>query len=235
MSVLICLDPGHGGSDSGATGFGLREADVCLNIAQRVKKLLDNYEGVRVVLTRTTDKFVELRDRSSYANKMGADFLLSIHSNAASPDAHGFELYVYTSPSQASIMYQKVIHDTIIEFLKKYNIRDRGKKRANLHMCRETRMPAVLLENLFITNATENKLLKDSSFRQGLAGAITQGLAKSFGLKRKETTPPLPFYDLAINDEDVARVSARNPDELAAAVKRFVLRKIDKIILEKRK
>ena len=80
----IVLDPGHGGDDFGARAFGLRESDLTLDIAQRVRTLLaSRLPSARVVLTRTDDRLVELERRSALANAIGADLFLSIHLNAA--------------------------------------------------------------------------------------------------------------------------------------------------------
>jgi len=88
---VIVLDPGHGGDDFGARAFGLRESDLTLDLAQRVRALLARrIPDVRVLLTRRDDTFVELEHRSAMANAVAADLFLSIHLNAADePVDHG--------------------------------------------------------------------------------------------------------------------------------------------------
>jgi N-acetylmuramoyl-L-alanine amidase len=90
----IVIDPGHGGHDPGAKGKGVTEAELVLDIAMRVEKLLEEVPGVDVILTRRTDDFVPLPERTAIANRQGADLFLSIHANA-SPNAmaHGIETY----------------------------------------------------------------------------------------------------------------------------------------------
>jgi N-acetylmuramoyl-L-alanine amidase len=90
----IVIDPGHGGHDPGAKGKGVTEAELVLDIALRVEKLLAEVPGVDVILTRRTDDFVPLPERTAIANREGADLFLSIHANA-SPNAmaHGIETY----------------------------------------------------------------------------------------------------------------------------------------------
>jgi len=90
----IVIDPGHGGHDPGAKGKGVTEAELVLDIALRVEKLLEEVPGVDVILTRRTDEFVALPERTAIANREGADLFLSIHANA-SPNslAHGIETY----------------------------------------------------------------------------------------------------------------------------------------------
>ena len=90
----IVIDPGHGGHDPGAQANGLSEAEVTLDIALRLEKLLAKQSGVQVVLTRRDDTFVQLQERTSIANRTGADLFLSIHANA-NEDAslRGIETY----------------------------------------------------------------------------------------------------------------------------------------------
>ena len=95
----IVLDPGHGGKDPGAIGrtTGLREKTVNLDIAKRLSKLLEA-EGIKVVMTRTTDKFIPLDKRVEIANNSGADLFISVHANANRVRSlSGFEIY-YVSP-----------------------------------------------------------------------------------------------------------------------------------------
>lgn len=90
----IVIDPGHGGHDPGATGKGLTEAALVLDVSLRLEKLLADVEGVEVILTRRTDEFVALQERTAIANREGADLFLSIHANASSNAlAQGIETY----------------------------------------------------------------------------------------------------------------------------------------------
>jgi len=90
----IVIDPGHGGHDPGAKVRGLTEAEVTLDIALRLEKLLGRQSGVEVVLTRRADTYVQLEERTAIANQVGADLFLSIHANASDVDAaRGIETY----------------------------------------------------------------------------------------------------------------------------------------------
>lgn len=90
----IVIDPGHGGHDPGALGKSLTEAELVLDVALRVEQLLAKHPGVEVVLTRRTDVFVPLDERTAIANRQQADLFLSIHANASrNPKAHGVETY----------------------------------------------------------------------------------------------------------------------------------------------
>ncbi|ADR19958.1 N-acetylmuramoyl-L-alanine amidase [Calditerrivibrio nitroreducens] len=92
----IVLDPGHGGKDPGATYNGLMEKDMNLDIALRVKQKLEKYDSaLKILMTRDTDVFIPLEERTAFANKNKADIFVSIHQNASrNPDAHGIETYV---------------------------------------------------------------------------------------------------------------------------------------------
>jgi N-acetylmuramoyl-L-alanine amidase len=90
----IVLDPGHGGHDPGAKANGLSEAELVLDVALRLKKLLDKQPGVEVVMTRETNVFIPLEQRTALANREGADLFLSIHANASrNSNARGVETY----------------------------------------------------------------------------------------------------------------------------------------------
>lgn len=90
----IVIDPGHGGHDPGAKANGLIESQLVLDIALRVEALLKKQPGVEVILTRRTDVFIPLEERTAIANREGADLFLSIHANAAArATARGVETY----------------------------------------------------------------------------------------------------------------------------------------------
>ena len=90
----IVIDAGHGGHDPGAQGNGVNESELTLDVATRLTRLLQKQPGVEVVMTRDTDVFVPLEERTAIANREGADLFLSIHANASrNPKAHGVETY----------------------------------------------------------------------------------------------------------------------------------------------
>jgi N-acetylmuramoyl-L-alanine amidase len=90
----IVIDAGHGGHDPGAKGKGITEAELVLDVALRLEKLLQSVPGLEVILTRRTDEFIALPERTAIANREGADLFLSIHANAStSAQAHGIETY----------------------------------------------------------------------------------------------------------------------------------------------
>jgi N-acetylmuramoyl-L-alanine amidase len=90
----IVIDAGHGGHDPGARANGVTEAELVLDVAQRLAKLLETLPGTEVVMTRDSDVFIPLEERTAIANRAGADLFLSIHANAArNTRARGVETY----------------------------------------------------------------------------------------------------------------------------------------------
>lgn len=200
----IFLDPGHGGHDPGAVANGLQEKNIVLNIAKRIEKLLQAYEGVQVRLSRSDDRFLELAERARLANQWGADYFVSIHINAGG--GTGYEDFIYNgSVSSATVANQNVMN---AEIVKATGFANRGKKRANLAVLRSSNMPAILTESGFIDNAKDAQLLKQSAFTDKIAQGHVNGLVKIFGLKKKavaitappaQTQPTGPYKDVPAN------------------------------------
>lgn len=179
----IFIDAGHGGSDSGAIGHGIREKDVNLVIALKVRQILNNdYEGHSVKLSRTTDQTLTLKQRTDMANLWGADYLLSIHINAGG--GVGFESFTYNGNYARKIRTNQLrnfIHEAIIE---ETGFRDRGQKEANFHMLRESSMSAILTENGFIDHQIDASKLNQPAFIEKIARGHAKGLAIALGLER---------------------------------------------------
>lgn len=178
--MLIIVDPGHGGTDPGATGFGLKEKDLTLKIAKLLINKLNAYE-VEVLSTRDEDTAVSLRDRARMANDRNADFYCSLHINAGG--GTGFESYVHVAAPEKTEALRSVIHAEMARYYLDAGFPDRGKKRANFAVLRETVMPAVLLENLFIDHPRDAASLADPAFLEGLAAVLAGALVKAFDLQ----------------------------------------------------
>ena len=175
----ICIDPGHGGKDSGAVGNGLQENDIVLSIAKMLKSMLIE-KGFKICRTREDDTFVELKDRCIIANKAKADIFVSIHCNSAeNKSAYGFEIY----HTQGSIQGQKLSADIKLSINENKEIirKDRGIKTANFTVITGTNMPAVLVETAFISNIEDSKILKTK--QSEFARAICKGICTYFGIK----------------------------------------------------
>jgi N-acetylmuramoyl-L-alanine amidase len=193
---VIVLDPGHGGKDSGAIGKRkVYEKLAVLSIALRVRKKLQA-KNIKVYMTRSTDRFLTLEQRSAYAKKVGADLFISIHADAAgAASANGIETFVMTASGYDSTNSfgrgekgptgtgnKRDAANAILGFsiqsnlLKQAKRTDRGLRRARFAVLRNAPCPAVLVECGFLSNPTEEKLMLDKRYRDKLAQGITNGI-----------------------------------------------------------
>lgn len=197
--VKIFIDPGHGGSDAGALGYGLQEKDLTLAIATRVRSvLLAEYSNVSILMSRLKDEMVTLTQRTNAANTWGADYFLSIHINSGG--GTGYEDYVYSGSSSRAATYQTNMHNEIMKLIR---LTDRGRKSANFHVLRESRMPAILTENGFIDTSSDAALLKTDSHLNVVARGHVNGLVKNFNLIKKVTT----VYHTVVSGDTVYALS----------------------------
>lgn len=181
--VKIFIDPGHGGTDSGAVGNGIQEKNITLQLASAIQSILINeYSNAEVRMSRTGDETVTLNQRTNMANAWGADFFLSIHINSGG--GRGYEDFIHSNLSSASrtAQIQRTIH---LEVITKIDMVDRGSKKADFHVLRESNMDAVLTENGFIDNAEDAMKMKNPSWINSVGRAHAVGLEKAFNLQRK--------------------------------------------------
>ncbi|NEQ99686.1 MAG: N-acetylmuramoyl-L-alanine amidase [Cyanothece sp. SIO2G6] len=171
--VVLVIDPGHGGRDPGAIGIGdLYEKHVVLPVSLEVAALLQQ-QGVQVVMTRSTDRTLDLQPRVDIAENANADLFVSIHANAISmsrPDVNGIETYYYSAQGLPLAQY---IHNSLLQATGR---RDRGVRQARFYVIRRTSMPAVLLEIGFVTGAEDAPLLATDAYRSLTAQAIARGI-----------------------------------------------------------
>ncbi|WP_148550648.1 N-acetylmuramoyl-L-alanine amidase [Paraclostridium bifermentans] len=181
----VYLDPGHGGTDSGATGNEIKEKDIVLAVAKKLEVKLKKC-NLDIRMSRTTDDYKTLEYRSTDANNWGADCFVSIHANSAdATSAQGVETYCY------KFAYRPLadkVHEEIIA--SKTYTKDRGVKEGNFHVVRETNMDACLVELAFISNAEDANLLKNK--QDEFATAIAKGICKYLGVTYVDDnqTPP---------------------------------------------
>jgi len=182
----VVLDAGHGGYDFGAVNGARFEKNDNLRMALEVGRLLTAC-GFRVIQTRTTDVFVPLFERANISNRANADAFVSFHRNGSTnPSANGFENWVHTSASRRAVELANYILDRVRAVGIQSN---RGIKYGNFLVLRETRAPAVLIENGFITNAEDNRLF-DQNFTL-YAQAIANGIARLFDRTCVTVGPPI--------------------------------------------
>jgi len=172
--MLIVLDAGHGGHDTGAVGAKWTlEKTINLDIIQRTAKLL-SAAGARVLLTRGDDTFIPLYDRPGLANGRQADIFISVHCNSSATRNSGNGTQVYYRTPQ-SIPLATAIHQELIPALE---LKDGGIHNGDFCVIRESHMPSVLLEVAFINNGKEEQLLLTPTFRQQAAEGILSGVRR---------------------------------------------------------
>ncbi|MBM4760832.1 N-acetylmuramoyl-L-alanine amidase [Bacillus sp. B15-48] len=188
--MRIMLDAGHGYNTPGKRSpDGMREYEFNRAIANFARDLLQNYQNVTVYFAHSDQTDVPLRARTDKANQLNVNVYVSIHANAHGnggwTSAGGIETYVFlTRPPVAYQLAQKIQQNLV----RASNLRDRGVKTGDLHVLRETKMDAVLVECGFMTNRDEIKLLRSEAYRRTCAEAIVNALAEQFKLVSK-TTP----------------------------------------------
>lgn len=212
----IVLDPGHGGSDPGALGFGLRESDLTLSIGKYCQQTLSQYAKTKVYMTRTSDTFVDLKPRADFAKSVGADLFVSLHINSSSASsANGAEIWV-PSPGTWFPAFNGVGEDLACEMLSKLkalgladrdtvwdNYEVNGEKKyypdgswadslSVIRNCREAGIMAILVEHGFISNQSDAKFLSSEANLKKLGEADAQGIVDYYGLKL-----PQPLYGFA--------------------------------------
>ena len=188
MSKKVCLDCGHGGSDPGAVKGSRTEKEDVLRLGLKVRDLL-TAAGINVVLTRTADESVSINDRCKIANAAKCDYFLSIHRNAATPDAAGNEIWVHSQAVAHVVDKAQKILNAVCAVAGK----NRGVKKgaagnyADYGVNRDTDMPSALLELGFITSDTDNKSF-DTHF-DAYAKAIAKGVCAALGVDYKDPQP----------------------------------------------
>ncbi|MBN3527551.1 N-acetylmuramoyl-L-alanine amidase family protein [Paenibacillus apiarius] len=175
----IVIDAGHGDHDSGAVSIAKRyEKDFNLALSLKVGELLRQDDRFHVVLTREDDTFVKLSDRAKIANDLAADLFVSIHANSIDnkPSITGTETYYWRSESKA---FADTMHGHLVEGTQ---FKDRGVRKADHHVTRETKMPAILLEVGYLTNEYDESQLFDEQFQARVAENIVKGIQDYLGL-----------------------------------------------------
>lgn len=211
--MTICLDPGHGGNDSGATAFGAKESDLTLKIAQYCKEELSKYD-VNVVMTRTTDTrlseeaAMDLKNRVEVAKKAGASYFISIHINsAANSAAKGAEVYYPNTSGNRNLSSNgQNLAKAIQKQLTALGLYDRGIKIRNytdgttssnpnssdqdyygvIRYAKQANITGLIVEHCFISNKEEfDKYLGSNAKLQQLGIADAKGIVSALGLQAK--------------------------------------------------
>lgn len=188
--LKVVIDAGHGGKDPGAFHGGVREKSVVLPVARKVIAKLRAL-GVEAIPTRAGDTYPSLDARAALANRRQADLFISIHANSASRrSAVGVEAFFRADGARGRRSRQLAVAvvDGVVARTRAKNRRARADPRG-LRVLRKTRMPAVLLEVGFLTNAAERRRLVDARYQERIAQGIVDGIRSYVSRTRAGLSP----------------------------------------------
>jgi len=217
--LLIMIDPGHGGEDPGAIGpQGTKEKHVVLDIAKKLRDIINSSDNMRAQLTRSQDIFIPLATRVAIARKAKADIFVSVHADAfTSPQARGssvfvlsehgassaFAKYMAVSQNNADLIggmsfktKDSIVNRILLDMTQSYTMRKSSKlgqimlaqlkeinrlhsqniERAGFAVLKAPDIPSILVESAFVSNPTEENLLRTEEFRQKVAQQVFDGL-----------------------------------------------------------
>ena len=207
--LIVAIDPGHGGADSGTTGNGLYEKNVNWNIAQAFKNELDTYTGVTAYVTRGESGCPSLQERADRAATMGADVFVSVHCNSGAAGAYGAEVWAPNSSSYNSDAHTigTELGNKVLAQLTKLGLHNRGVKfrdygsgvnGSNLYpdgsmadyygVIRNSRkhgIPAIIVEHAFISDGADASILASKQSQMGVADATA--VAQQYNLGKDST------------------------------------------------
>lgn len=183
---VVIVDPGHGGSDPGATypvgvkDPTVKEKDITLDVALKVRDKLEA-AGVDVIMTRTGDTYPTLVERVEIANNSVADLYVSVHVNAMDnkDEIDGVQVY-YHKESSFGKKLAKYVYENMVEYtgMTRRGIQDGS----SLYVLKNTKMPAILTEGGFITNPGDREYISSEKGKEAMAEAISDGVLEALGL-----------------------------------------------------
>ena len=203
--LVVVIDPGHGGIDSGSDSYPPLEKDRNLATAIAFANELARYEGVSIYLTRTTDVELTLKERAEFANSVNADLLISLHHNASSDHSqYGTEIWIPSASPNNAYCYQfaQVWENEMISL----GLHDRGcKVRINGHgrdyygVIREAAyygIPCVIIEQCHLDNQNDRMFCDEEVDMYNFARGDAVAVAKYFGLRSNDLGVDYKNYDL---------------------------------------
>ena len=171
--MVVVIDAGHGGHDPGAVVAGAQEKDITLTLALLVARKAQGIKELKVVLTRTTDVYVDLVDRVRMAEASGAALYLSIHANYhRDPKICGIETWVDIQANGECQRLAEAVQEALVAAT---GAPDRGVRRQTLYL-RHTTLPAALVEVGYLSCPAERAKLLDPAYQEKLADGILRGI-----------------------------------------------------------
>ena len=211
MEITIVLDPGHGGEEDGACYYGYKEKDINLTLAYMVKKELEEYRNVKVVLTRTEDETVSLVKRAEIAKQCGGDILISMHFNAST--SHGMQgASVYISTSDKYRENQQQLADCLMGEFEAIGLQNSGvfarvtqrnKRRGDgsfedyygiIRNAYNYNIPGIIIEHGYLDSKEDIKYVRKTEGLEQIARADANGIAAYYRLQKEDGTTPQPKH-----------------------------------------
>jgi N-acetylmuramoyl-L-alanine amidase len=207
----VVVDAGHGGQDAGAYGRGMYEKNATLDTSQRLFRILKEKE-IPVLMTRSSDLFLELAERASMANDHPGYIFISIHYNTGPKGSHGVETFAMTpqyakstgdearrvagvrdfwpgnGEDSKNILLAWLVHNEIAGMHSKEG--DRGVKRARFKVLRESEIPGILVEAGFLTHPADSKLISSQEYREKVALGIAHAIEAYMQIMDPSRKPP---------------------------------------------
>lgn len=217
--AIIALDAGHGINTPGKrTPDGEREWFFNNQVINAAIKYLNEYENVKIVRLDdpTGKRDVPLKERTDKANKANADILVSYHHNANTGkwgNWTGTETYTYLGNWKGAESLAKEVHQRVVKAM---GLRDRGLKKANFHMLRESKMSAILVEGGFMDSTIDIKKMRDKKILEKVGQAVAEGIAAHLQLKKKPKPKSNVFYRVVTGSFQ----DKKNAEERVAALKK---------------
>lgn len=163
---VIVFDAGHGGNDNGVVYGNIAEKDITMNIAKEIKKFNDGQNEYEVILTRDSDTYPSLSDRTAMINKLNPEIVISLHVNSSpqkESSDQGTEVFVQNTENSKQLAKK---------ISKKFDVRKVEER--NLHILRETKAPAVLVELGFINNTKDRAYITSEKGQKEIAQKFTE-------------------------------------------------------------
>jgi len=213
----VVIDAGHGGKDSGSSGYYSNEKVYTLKVARILRDMLQR-KRYNVVMTRDSDVYISLANRVRIANRYPNAIFVCIHFNSGQSKAHGIETFTISPVGvphlgrghrprderavpgnimgSASVALATAVHSRTLMYLHRFNMADRGIKHARFNVLTGIKIPAILLEGGFLSNRTEATKIHSLTYQQTLASALVRAIDIYRGAINQRTTrrPPNPAY-----------------------------------------
>lgn len=190
--IVVVLDPGHGGSDPGAVSGSLRESDLNLKISQYTKAELEKYSGIIVKMTRTSDTYVGLEERTQIAKNYGANILISQHLNSAASSANGSEVYVSLDSrfnASSTSLGSKITNRLAGLGLNNRGVKTRQGTNGDYYSVIRNSVSrgfaGIIVEGAFITGSDDREILSSEAGLKSIGVATATAIAENYGLSKK--------------------------------------------------